>query len=154
MNIRKLDLELKVNQINNLTKDVILRDGKRLLANKEPEEKIKASVINFSMQKYKFSDENYKIYKSFIEYLTDVHNKEVILVLSPYYLPSYKLTIREKPFYLDLESKFKELSKKTNIKIIGSYDASSIPCDDSEFYDNIHPKASCIKKITNLINNY
>ena len=154
LNIRKLDLELKANQINNLKKDVILRDGKRVVANKEPGEKIKASVINFSMNQYKFSDEYYKIYKSFIKHLTDVHNKEVVLVLSPYYLPSYKLTIHEKPFYLDLENKFKELSKETNIKIIGSYDASSIPCYDNEFYDNIHPKASCMKKITNLINNY
>jgi hypothetical protein len=84
--------------------------------------------------------------------LTDVHNKEVVLVLPPYYLPSYKLTIQEKPFYLDLEAKFKKLSKETNIKIIGSYDASSIPCDDNEFYDYMHPKDSCMKKITNSIN--
>jgi len=104
------------------------------------------------MYQYKFSDEYYEIYKSFIEHLTNVHNKEVILVLPPYYLPSYKLTTQEKPFYLDLESKFKELSKATNIKIIGSYDASSIPCDDNEFYDYMHPKDSCMKKITNSIN--
>ena len=152
MNIRKLDLELKGSQINNLTKDVILRDGKRLYASKKIEEKIKASVIEYSMYQYKFSDEYYEIYKSFIEHLTNVHNKEVVLVLPPYYLPSYKLTTQEKPFYLDLESKFKELSKATNIKIIGSYDASSVPCDDNEFYDEMHPKDSCMKKITNSIN--
>jgi peptidoglycan/LPS O-acetylase OafA/YrhL len=153
LNIRKLDLELKENQINNLTKDTILRDGKRFYAaNKELEEKIKANVIEYSMYKYKFSDEYYEIYKSFIEHLTDVHNKEVVLVLPPYYLPSYKLTIEEKPFYLDLEAKFKKLSKETNIKIIGSYDASLVPCDDNEFYDSSHPKDSCMKKITNSIN--
>jgi peptidoglycan/LPS O-acetylase OafA/YrhL len=152
LNIRKLDLELKEKQINNLTKDAILRDGKRIYANKELEEKIKANVIKYSMERYKFSDEYYEIYKSFIEHLTDVHNKEVVLVLPPYYLPSYKLTIQEKPFYLDLEAKFKKLSKETNIKIIGSYDASSIPCDDNEFYDYMHPKDSCMKKITNSIN--
>ena len=150
-NIRKLDLELKKNQINNLTKQVILRDGKRIYSNKTYEEKIKANVIEYSMYQYKFSDEYYEIYKSFIEYLTNVHSKEVILVLPPYYLPSYKLTIQEKPFYFDLESKFKKLSKETNIKIIGSYDASSVSCDDNEFYDYMHPKNSCMKKITNLI---
>ena len=47
---------------------------------------------------------------------------------------------------------FKKLSKETNIKIIGSYDASSVPCDDNEFYDYMHPKDSCMKKITNSIN--
>ena len=150
-NIRKLDLELKKNQINNLTKQVILRDGKRIYSNKTYEEKIKANVIEYSMYQYKFSDEYYEIYKSFIEHLTNVHSKEVILVLPPYYLPSYKLTIQEKPFYFDLESKFKKLSKETNIKIIGSYDASSVSCDDNEFYDYMHPKNSCMKKITNLI---
>ena len=152
LNIRKLDLELKEKQINNLTKQVILRDGKRVNSNKEIKEKNKADVIEYSMNPYEFSDEFYEIYKSFIEHLTDVHNKEVILVLPPYYLPSYKLTIQEKPFYLDVEDKFKKLSKETNIKIIGSYDASLVPCDVNEFYDDHHPKDSCMKKITNSIN--
>ncbi len=152
MNIRKLDLTLKENQINNLSKEVILRDGKRVYASKVIDEKIKANVIEYSMYQYKFSDKYYEIYKSFIEHLINVHNKEVILLLPPYYLPSYKLTIQEKPFYLDLERKFKKLSKETNIKIIGSYDASLVPCDDNEFYDYMHPKDSCMKKITNSIN--
>ena len=152
LNIRKLDLTLKENQIDSLSKQTILRDGKRVYASKTFKEKIKANVIEYSMYQYKFSDEYYEIYKSFIEHLTNVHNKEVILVLPPYYLPSYKLTTQEKPFYLDLESKFKELSKATNIKIIGSYDASTVPCDDNEFYDYMHPKDSCMKKITNSIN--
>ena len=151
-NIRKLDIEFKTNQINNLTKQVILRDGKRVYANNNTEEKIKAKVIEYSMNKYQFSDEYYEIYKSFIEHLTEVHNKEVVLVLTPYYLPSYKITIQEKPFYLDLEAKFKKLSKETNIKIIGSYEASSIPCDENEFYDHMHPKNTCMKKIINSIN--
>jgi peptidoglycan/LPS O-acetylase OafA/YrhL len=152
LNIRKLDLEIKANQIDNLTKEVILRDGKKVVTSKEIEGKIKANVIEYSMYQYKFSDEYYEIYKSFIKHLTDVHNKEVVLVLPPYYLPSYKLSIQAKPFYTDLERKFKKLSKETNIKIIGSYDASSVSCDDDEFYDDMHPKDSCMKKITNSIN--
>ncbi len=152
LNIRKLDLDLKVNQFDNLTKSAILRDGKRVYAKNNFEETIKPNVIEYSMKNYKFSNKYYQIYKSFIEYLTDEYNKEVVLVLSPYYLPSYKLTIQEKPFYLDLEDKFKKLSKETNIKIIGSYDASSITCDDNEFYDYMHPKDTCMKKITNSIN--
>ena len=149
LNIRKLDLELEVNQINNLTKDAILRDGRRVHGNQKFEENIKARVIEYSINKYQFSDEYYEIYKNFIEHLINVHNKEVVLLLPPYHLPSYKLTIQEKPFFLDLEAKFRELSKETNIKIIGSYDASSIPCDDNEFYDSMHPKNSCMKKINN-----
>ena len=152
LNIRKLDLSLTTNQINNLTKDVILRDGKRIYGKGMSENKNQAEIIEYSMKRYQFSNKNYQIYKSFIEHLKSIHNIEVILVLPPYFLPSYKLTIKEKPFYLDLENKFKKLSKETNIQIIGSYDSSSIPCDDNEFYDSIHPKVSCTKKITNSIN--
>ena len=152
-NIRKLNLEFEENQINDLIKDVIFKDGKRFYAiNKKLEKKIKVEVMEYSMYEYKFSDEYYEIYKSFIEYLTDVLNKEVFLLLPPFYSPSYKLTIQEKPFYLDLEAKFKKLSKETNTKIIGSYDSSLVPCVDNEFYDNYHAKNSCMKKITNLIN--
>lgn len=145
LNIRKLDLELSEDKINNLTKSIILRDGARVQPYKG---KINENVIEYAMNKYKFSNENYEIYKSFVEHLRDVHNKEVILVLSPYYLPSYKLTIKKKPYYIDLENKFKKLSKETNVKIIGSYDASKIPCLEKEFFDNKHPKNSCMLKVT------
>ena len=151
LNIRKLSLELETSQIKNLSKSAILRDGKRVLANKEIKENIKPKIIEYSMYNYEFSNEYYEIYKSFIEHLVNIHKKKVILILPPYHLPSYELTIKEKPFYIDLENKFKELSLETNIRIIGSYDASLIPCNENEFYDQMHPKDSCLKKITYLI---
>ena len=151
LNVRKLDLEINANNINNLSKDAILKDGKRVYGNKEIKEKIKAKTIEYSMYKYEFSNEYYQIYKNFIEHLKNVHKKEVILFVSPYHLPSYKMTIKEKPFYLDLEKKFKELSEETKTKILGSFNASLIPCADSEFYDYMHPKESCIIKIINKI---
>jgi len=156
LNIRKLDLDIKPNEINSLTKDVILRVGKRVYGETYPktkkQEKLKAEVIEYSMNKYEFSHEYYTIYKNFITHLVDIHKKEVVLVLSPYHLPSYKLTIEAKPFYLDLEDRFQELSKEKNIKIVGSYYASSIPCDENEFWDDMHPKESCMIKITDKIN--
>tara|TARA_B100000780_G_C21109899_1_gene448450 strand:+ start:12 stop:2051 length:2040 start_codon:yes stop_codon:yes gene_type:complete len=151
INIRKLSLEQTENNINNSTKDIILRDGSRVSGKKKIKKKINTTVIEYSMDKYEFSEEYYRIYKKFIEYLVNIHNKEVILVLSPYYLPSYKSTIQAKPFYLDLEKKFKELGKITNAQIIGSYDASVIGCKENEFYDSMHPKDSCIMKITKQI---
>jgi len=151
LNIRKLGLEQTENNINNSTKDIILRDGSRVSGKKEIQEKINTTVIKYSMDKYEFSEEYYRIYKRFIEYLINIHNKEVVLVLSPYYLPSYKSTIKAKPFYLDLEKKFKELSKITNAQIIGSYDASVIGCKENEFHDSMHPKDSCIMRITKQI---
>ena len=151
-NIRKLDLEVKTNNINNLTKHVILRDGKLVIGGKKKQEKLKVKVIEYGMFRYEFSHEHYKLYKSFIEHLVNIHKKEVILVLTPFHLPSYKLTIKTNPIYLDLEKKFNELSKETNIKIIGSYNPSKVSCSESEFSDYKHPKASCMIKITDKIN--
>ena len=146
-NIRKLDLEINKNEINSLTKDYYLRDGSYVYGKKEPQEKLKGVVIKYAMNKYKFSNNNYNLYKSFIEYLVNFHGKEIILILTPYHLPSYELTIASKPFYLDLENKFKKLSEEINIKIIGSYNPSKIPCDQNEFYDAMHPKDSCMIKL-------
>ena len=152
LNIRKLGLEIKTTQIDNLTKDVISRDGKRVYGKREIQKKLKPKLLEYSMGIYEFSDENYAVYKSFIKHLVNVHKKDVILVLSPYYLPSYELTIPAKPFYLKAENKFRELSKETNVKIIGSYDASLTVCDNNEFHDSMHPKDSCMAKIIDMIN--
>ncbi len=152
LNIRRLDLEIKKDEINFITKTHILRDGKRVYKKKIEQEKLNPHVIEYSMEKYEFSEENYEIYKSFIEYLLSVYKKEVVLVLSPYQLSSYELTIHKKPFYLDLEKKFKKLSMETNIEIIGSYNPLSIPCSENDFYDQMHPKDPCMIKVTNQIN--
>ena len=156
LNIRKLDLDFKENQIKNFTKTVVLRDGKKLEASQDMQKKIQPVVIKYSMKKYLFSDEYYETYKNFIKYLKYRHNKEVVLVLSPYHIPSYNKTKKRNPSlflnYLNSENKFKELSQELNIKIIGSYDANTIPCGKKEFYDFMHPKDSCMKRIVNLIN--
>lgn len=150
-NIRKLDLEITKNEINSLTKDYYLRDGSYVYGKKEHQEKLEGTIVKYAMNKYKFSKDNYNLYKNFIEYLINFHEKEVILVLSPYHLPSYELTIASKPFYLDLENKFKKLSEEIDIKIIGSYNPLKIPCNQNEFYDAMHPKDSCMIKITNQL---
>lgn len=151
LNIRNLEIELDESINNNLTKDIILRDGTRVYRKQDIKTKIKPMLINYSMEKYVFSNDYYNIYKNFIEYLQKVHNKEVILVLSPYYSPSYELTIKEKSFYLESEKKFKEISEETNIQIIGSYNSLLTTCSFDEFIDSLHPKSSCMKKITEQI---
>ena len=151
LNIRKLEIELCENSNDNLTTNIILKDGSRVNRKQDKQNNIKPTVIDYSLEKYVFSNDYYNIYKTFIEYLQKIHNKEVILVLSPYYLPSYELTIKEKSFYLESEKKFKDLSKETNIQIIGSYNPLLTTCSVDEFFDSLHPKPSCMKKITEQI---
>ena len=151
LNIRKLDLDLKRSEIKNNTKQIILRDGKIVYGKEKGKEKIKERIIDYAMYSYEFSEDNYKNYIKFIEYLTKVQKKDVILFLTPYHLSSYNLTIQTKPFYLELEKKFRELSKEMNIQIVGSYNLLLTDCKENEFYDYQHPNEDCVKKITSKI---
>ena len=76
----------------------------------------------------------------------------MILVLSPYYGPSFELTLKKIPIYLEIEKKFINLATKNKIKILGSYDPKLVNCRDNEFYDSMHPKDVCIKKLVRKIN--
>jgi peptidoglycan/LPS O-acetylase OafA/YrhL len=132
---------------NENNKTVILRDGKRIYDLKYKNQKKEPEIIRYSMYNYKFSTNQFQNYDYFLNYLKNYHNKEVILVLSPYYLPSFQLTVNEIPAYLEIEKKFINLAIKHKIKIVGSYDPNSANCEINEFYDSMHPKDACMKKL-------
>ena len=44
------------------------------------------------------------------------------------------------------------LNFEKKITIVGSYDPSKLGCEDKDFYDGLHPKSSCMKKIFLSIN--
>ncbi len=99
------------------------------------------------MKNYEYSPLYFKNYDNFISYLKNYHKKEVILVLSPYYKPSFELTVKTIPAYLEIENKFTNLAAKHKIKILGSYDSKLANCNNNEFYDSMHPKDLCMYKL-------
>ena len=134
-------------------KQIILKDGKRVYDFKHENRKIQKEILRHSsMDNYKFSTAKFINYDNFLNYLKHYHNKEVILVLSPYYNPSFEITIKEIPIYLEIEKKFINLAAKNNIKILGSYDSKLVNCKDNEFYDSFHPKDICMQKVIRKIN--
>jgi peptidoglycan/LPS O-acetylase OafA/YrhL len=143
----KSNFILPENFSNEQNRTLILRDGKRIYSTKYKNEKKEAEIIRYSMYNYKFSVNQFQHYDYFLDYLKNYHKKEVILVLSPYYLPSFKLTVNEIPAYLDIEKKFLNLAIKHQIKIVGSYDPTLANCEIYEFYDSMHPKDACMKKL-------
>ena len=151
LNKRNLTANIDNNQIKKQKKGFILRNGNWFYGTRDIKKKINPKLISYSMLEYEFSPKKYEIYKNFINYIKVKHKKNVILMLTPYHFPSYELTIKEIPHYLESEKKFKELSKNLNIEIIGSYNPLNIECKESEFFDHIHPKESCMIKITNQI---
>jgi len=151
LNIRNLKLDLKNDNIINNESAIILRNGMRIYGKKDRTGIYNDRVISYSLEKYEFSDEKYKIYKEFIQYLKNFHNKNVILVLSPYNQNSYDLTLNTKPFFQDLEKSFLNLAKEIKISIIGSYNPKIFNCYRNDFYDYQHPKEVCMSKIINQI---
>jgi hypothetical protein len=129
-------------------KSLILRDGKRVYDLKYQNQKIEKNIIIYSsMKNYEYSPLYFKNYDNFISYLKNYHKKEVILVLSPYYKPSFELTVKTIPAYLEIENKFTNLAAKHKIKILGSYDSKLANCNNNEFYDSMHPKDLCMYKL-------
>lgn len=144
---------LSLNIDNSEHKGLILRDGKRVYGKTYQDQKIKEEIIRYaSMDNFEFSDLQFNNYDNFLDYLKNYHKKEIILVLSPYYSNSFELTIKRIPVYLEIEKKFIDLAAKNKIKILGSYNPKLVNCEDNEFYDSMHPKDICMKKLLRKIN--
>ena len=68
INLRNLKL-VPLNE-NNQLKQIIRNDGSRIYSKKDTSHKVISQVINYSMEKYYFSDEKFKLYEKFINYLS------------------------------------------------------------------------------------
>ena len=91
------------------------------------------------------SEENLEL---LVQYLKKLDVK-VSLILSPYHPEIYSLMKSQKPVFLEIENRFKNFAEQNNIDIIGSYDPNAFGCQKNEFFDGMHPKPSCMKKIFN-----
>lgn len=95
---------------------------------------------------------NYEVIKSseeeFVRFIKEqLQKRKVILVLSPYHPKLYERIIKEAPIFLKIEQKFRKIAEELNIQIIGSYNPRRAGCNKEEFYDGVHPKDLCMKKI-------
>ncbi|RME58018.1 DUF1574 domain-containing protein [Candidatus Parcubacteria bacterium] len=103
-------------------------------------------LLNYSMESYVDDDINRQKYISLIHFLKE-NGVRVVIVLSPYHPDLFQRIKREKPEFLTIENEFRKIAANLNIPIIGSYDPALVGCDATEFYDGMHPKESCMKKV-------
>ncbi len=61
----------------------------------------------------------------------------------------YDLMKNKNQKFLEIEEEYRRLSKKIGITLLGSYDPQRVGCNANEFYDGMHPKAGCMKKVLN-----
>jgi hypothetical protein len=70
-----------------------------------------------------------------------------VLILSPYHPKTFNAMEKNRPEFLQLEKTFRDIAAQTGVEIIGSYNPNIAQCDKGEFFDGMHPKASCMLKI-------
>lgn len=133
------------------TKDKIRRDGSRVYnisySSKTEIEKEQElpDLLNYSMSPYTFSEKSQKYFEMFIKHYTK--NYKVILVLTPYHPKLYEMMMKKQKTHIKIEGEFRNLANKLNIQIIGSYDPARAGCANIDFYDGMHPKDGCMKRI-------
>ncbi len=132
-------------------KDITKKDGTRVynlsFQNRSTDEISKDfdAYLTHSIDNYERSP----MMLQMLENLITFHSKstEIILMLTPYHPDLYKRFLKEKPELLQIEKDFKELADLLSIRIVGSFDPRFNSCKKFEFFDGIHAKESCIKKI-------
>ena len=72
----------------------------------------------------------------------------VYFLLTPYAPNVFKSTNSKTKSQIDhMEPIIRQLANNLGIPVFGSYYPQNIGCDDLDFYDHMHPKASCLTKI-------
>ena len=105
------------------------------------------NIASYSnMEQFVAGEREISALKSLIQYL---HNNdvEVVLVLSPYHPDLFLELSASNPAYAEAEWNLRKISADTGVALLGSFDPVQISCVGSQFYDGMHPKASCMEKV-------
>ena len=132
---------------------VFLPDGSFIYSEKYIREKANTPIT---------VDENYKIDRDeiyseaaltlFYDFIQTVQSQdiEVILLMTPYH---HKVWSAEnsatKEALIVIDKLLKKAGRDLNAKVLGAYNPNIMGCHKKEFFDFMHPKDSCLSKITN-----
>lgn len=137
--------------------DKIRRDGSRVYnlsyaSKSEGEiERGAPSYLTYAMTNYIYSDDARNKLEKFIKSLSAKYS--VVLILSPYHPTLYKIMMDSDQKFLNIEAEFKKISEDSGVKVIGSYDPTAVGCIANEFFDGMHPKDSCLRKVLSVLHN-
>lgn len=132
---------------------VLLPDGS-LVYSKEEIEASKTREIPVGGIPYKVKNSGTQYSIEAIEQFTKMVNYlqakkiEVIFLMTPYHINVWSgrnsLTAKS---LIDVESRIKLLAQELGVRVLGSYDPQILGCDKNEFFDQMHPKVSCLLRI-------
>ena len=53
-----------------------------------------------------------------------------------------------------VEQKVHQIAKSVEVLVIGTYNPHAIGCNADEFFDEMHPKATCLAKLETISSQY
>jgi len=109
------------------------------------------SYVDYSMKPFFYESISEERLKALIKYLK-IHGVHFTFILSPYHPKVYSFMKSERPIFLELEKRFRQIASDSNVSIIGSYDPHMVGCFANEFYDGMHPDEDCMFKILQTYN--
>lgn len=137
-------------------RDTIRPDGSRMYslkyANRTSEEtaayiQSRAEASLYALNKYSEIDERYwSIFWSLLTALNADGNANIIIFLPAYHPIAYERINYQVSIVGDLEQRIRSKAVLLGIEVRGSYDSSIAGCEQDEFYDEIHPRESCIER--------
>ena len=136
-------------------KDKILTDGSRIynksFAGKSPTEIARTfeGLKKYSLSPYLPSSELENTFSAFLRQQSAGH--KVTLVLSPYHPQLY---VQISPLLQQIESSILKIAQLNHVAVLGSFNPLLSGCAANEFYDGMHPKAACMKKVLSTTHIY
>ena len=131
--------------------NVLLPDG-TLLYEKKKYERIKNNSVtlgdgSYNIRNYKNNLRLYLLFSEIVQ-LLQKKNFKIYFILTPYHPDVFRdSNAKNRNFLNQTESEIREIGRKLNIKIFGSYNSIELGCLPTEFLDDNHPTRSCLDRI-------
>ena len=155
--VKRIVAAPKFNHSLGLDFPVTLPDGSHMYSNKYIHKTAKTIKTISGFHSYKIEKERYyqehaiELFTKLVKYLKN-NNINVIFLLTPYHDKVW--SIKGQPVVKAMkviEKKVHALAKSLKVTVIGSYNSEVLGCNSAEFYDEMHPKSSCLAKLQNKV---
>jgi peptidoglycan/LPS O-acetylase OafA/YrhL len=136
-------------------RDRIRRDGSRIYNStyaQKSQLKIAEAfekLLDYGMTPYEFSLDDQSHFEAFLNHHRK--NRRIVLVLSPYHPDLFAVMTKNKQIFVEIEKQFRSLAARSRVTLIGSFDPKLVGCAKVEFYDGMHPKDDCMKRLVDQL---
>lgn len=104
-------------------------------------------IENYKLSGQYYDTETVNVFEKLVLHLQKAGIR-IFILLTPYHHSIFKEENIKNYLYLTrMEEMLGNVAQKNNIAVFGSYNPQNIGCHENEFFDEMHPKMSCLNKI-------